>query len=96
MTASSAGDALARMLFDSATEPSLAARLDGLAEEVRVARLIAHLRPFLPSSTPTPILVPAQRRAGSSEQRWDDLLSATYRRQRRRPRPPTASPHRAV
>lgn len=83
-------DARAGLLVDPATEPSFPARLDGLLDEVRVARLIAHMRPYLLSSPvcvtqPMPPVVPAQRQADAvlAEQRLDDIIAERRAREAR-------------
>ncbi len=69
-------NALECLLFDPVRDPSLESRLAALMEEIRVARLVAHMRPYLPSSataatqpmpqvhpaaSPTGVFIPAQR-----------------------------------
>lgn len=56
------------------------------AAEIRVARLIAYMRPYLPSATvavtqPIRVVIPAQRRATHpAEQRLDDQIADALRR----------------
>ncbi len=59
-------NALECLLFDTVRDPSLQTRLAALMEEIRVARLVAHMRPFLVSSAsaatqPLRAVIPAQR-----------------------------------
>lgn len=80
-------DALAHLLFGPILEPVVSTRLDKVADEVRVAQVIAHLKPFsgqewadryghlarrLPGAR-----IPSQRRVTHpAEQRLDDIASA--------------------
>lgn len=90
-------DARARLLFEAVCEPTVAGRLAEVGEELRVARLVAHMRPYLPSSQtartqPMPAVVPVQRRATHpAEQRLDDI-TVTTRRRAQRGRSPFAVP----
>lgn len=90
-------NALARLLFVPVCEPSTSARLEALMEEIRVARLIAHMRPYLVSSATavTRPMVPVQRRVTHpAEKRLDDITADT---RRRATRPPPAAPaHRPL
>ncbi len=66
MSSEAQESALARMLFPPVCETSTSARLAALMEEIRVARLVAHMRPFLVSSAsaatqPLRAVIPAQR-----------------------------------
>lgn len=79
-------DARARLLFEAVCEPTVAGRLADVGEELRVARLVAHMRPYLPSSqvARTLPMVPVQRRATHpAEQRLDDIAATTRRRVQR-------------
>lgn len=94
-------DARARLLFEAVCEPTVAGRLADVGEELRVARLIAHMRPYLPSSQaartqPMQVVIPAQRGvADAIEQRRLDgnvrRLEAHYRAVAARRDPPTPS-----
>lgn len=66
----------ADLLFGPILESSVPARLGAVAEELRVARLVAHLRPYLLSST-----VAATHPV---EQRLDELLADRRAREARR------------
>lgn len=74
----------AQMLLAPIQEVSLTSRLDAVTEEMRVARPVAHMRPYLPSSTVAATqpmrAVPAQRRnPHPDEQRLDDAYAAHMR-----------------
>lgn len=90
-------NALARLLLDSACAPTVTERLDALMEEVRVARLVAHMRPYLLSSTTeqTQPMVPVQRRVTHHAERRLDDITAEARRREAAGRAP-AAPRRAA
>lgn len=66
MSSEAQESALARLLFVPVCDPSTSTRLDAVMEEIRVARLVAHMRPYLVSSAcaatqPLRAVIPAQR-----------------------------------
>lgn len=94
MSSETQESALARLLFVPVCDPSTSTRLDALIEEVRVAQLVAYMRPYLVSSATavTQPMVPVQRRAPHpAEKRLDDITADAPRRAAR---PPAAPPRR--
>ncbi len=85
-------DALTRMLSGSMRDPST--RLDALLEEVRVARLVAHMRPYFLSSasaaTQPMVAVPPRTGPRPHQDKWDTFVTAAFSAVR--PRLPPASP----
>lgn len=53
--------AVAHLLFEPLVAQSIAWRLALVTEEIRVARLIAHMRPYLISATRPSVSIPAPR-----------------------------------
>lgn len=81
MTVRDPADERACLLLAPLQEVSLTSRLDAVTEEMRVARLIAHMRPYLPSSTAAATqpmrAIPAQR-AAPHQERYERLVDSAY------------------
>lgn len=84
-------DERARLLFGPILEPVLTDRMAAVADEVRCARLVAHMRPYLLSSAvaatlPLRAVIPAQRRATRPDERRLDDTAALLLARRDAPR----------